>query len=74
MFSFRLPLPFTGESQPTSTLDLEPVMRERLSPSEFLSVLESKQDRVKSSNFVPPKLGDDHFGYFEVEYDEPVYK
>lgn len=74
MFSFRLPLPFTSQPEPASKLELKPVTRERLSPGEFLRVLDSKREQIESSTFVPPKFGDDHFGYFEVEYSDPVYK
>jgi hypothetical protein len=52
---------------------MQPVERERVGPGQYLE-LESDPDRVESASFVPPKLGDDHFGYFEVEYRTPVYK
>jgi hypothetical protein len=76
MFSFRIPLPFLGASDPGSTaeIELEPVRRERLGPAEFLHALESDSDNIQSASFISPKLGDDHFGYFEVEYDNPVYR
>lgn len=74
MFSFRLPLPFFEERTPDNRLQLEPVREERMGPAEFLEVLESNPDNIKSSSFVAPRLGENHFGYFEVEYRFPVYK
>lgn len=74
MFSFRLPLPFLGSSAPDDGIELEPVHRERLSPAEFLQTVQSDRDNIKSTTFVTPRLGDNHFGYFEVEYDTPIYK
>lgn len=70
---FRLPLPFLGTPRQDS-IELEPVRRERLSPAEFLEVLDSDRGRIASSNYVAPRLGDNHFGYFEVEYDRPIYR
>lgn len=74
MFSFRLPPLFQSNETEGRDLLLEPVKREYLSPIEFLKLLESDRDRVKSSTFVPPRLEDNHFGYFDVEYDRPIYK
>ena len=74
MFSFPLPFPFTGDMSPDDFLQFEPVRRERLSPAEFLEALNSDRDNIESSHFVAPQLGDDHFGYFEVEYRNPVYR
>lgn len=74
MFSFRLSFPFLGSSEPQGSIELEPVERERMSPAGFLSTLESDPDKIESSSFIPPRLGDDHFGYFEVEYRTPVYR
>lgn len=74
MFSFNLKLPFLGDSEPQGTIELKPVERERMSPAGFLATLESNADNIESSSFIPPRLGDDHFGYFEVEYRNPIYR
>jgi hypothetical protein len=72
MFSFRLPLPFTGDDEPSS-LKLEPTQKERMTPAQFLQAVRSDGDNIQSASFVAPHLGDDHFGYFEVEYENPFY-
>lgn len=74
MFSFRVPLPFFGDQSAGSDVHLEPVTKERLGPAEFLARLEESPERIESSSFVAPSLGDEHFGYFEVEYSNPIYK
>jgi hypothetical protein len=73
MFPIRLPLPFTSDEEPSS-LHLEPTRKERMTPAQFLQTLRADDDNIRSSSFVAPRLGDDHFGYFEVEYEKPVYK
>jgi len=50
------------------------VESEQLSPQEFLNIAEEEPTRIKSSNFVPPKLGENHFGYVRIEYRKPVFK
>lgn len=74
MFPFRLPLPFLDQQEPTQSLHLQPIEREQMGPAQFLDLLKRDSDRVESTTFISPKLGDDHFGYFEVEYRDPVYK
>jgi len=74
MFSFSLPPLFPSSEAEPQEMHLEPVFREQMAPHEFLQLLQSDTSRIKSSTFVPPRLGDNHFGYFEVEYDRPVYK
>lgn len=74
MFSFRLPLPFVESEDPSDELRFEPVRKEQLGPAEFLRALDKRRGQIESSTFVMPSLGDDHFGYFEVEYTDPVYR
>lgn len=76
MFSIRIPLPFFGVSDTgnTTEIELEPIRRERLGPADFLDVLESDSENIQSASFVSPRLGDDHFGYFEVKYRKPIYR
>lgn len=57
-----------------SELTLSPTERERQSPSEFIETVNRRSENIRTTSYVPPKLGDEHFGYFEVEYDVPVYK
>jgi hypothetical protein len=58
----------------SSEVDLTPLNREYLTPSEFLEAVDRVPDQIHNASFVAPRLGDDHFGYFEVEYETPVYK
>ena len=37
-----------------------------VSPEEFLELLETDESDIESAEFIPPKLGDKHFGYFLV--------
>jgi len=74
MFSFSLSLPFLEGPDSQESIELEPVEQERMSPSGFLKALESNADDIESSSFIPPRLGDDHFGYFEVKYRNPIYR
>lgn len=39
----------------------------RLSAEEFLQFASTSADNIKKSRFVPPKVGDQGFGFFEVE-------
>lgn len=73
---FSLPLPFQkAERQPqTKSISLEPVEAEAVTPTQFLQLIKEKPDRIESSRFIAPRLEDDHFGYFEIEYKAPVYK
>jgi len=74
MFAFRLPPLFSSSEVEDREVQLEPVTREKLSPVEFLQLLDSDKELIKSSRFISPRLGDDNFGYFDVEYERPVYK
>lgn len=72
---FSLPSLFRSKPErKNSSVNLEPVTREYLTSVEFLELIESDPERIESSTFVAPRLGDMHFGYFEVEYRDPVYK
>jgi hypothetical protein len=55
-------------------IPMQSVKQEHLSPSDFLEISESEPELIKSSRFVAPRLGEDHFGYFEVQYKQPVYR
>jgi hypothetical protein len=62
------------EASATDEIQLIPVERERLTPAQFLRTMRERRDLVESSSYNPPQLGDDHFGYFDVEYREPIYE
>lgn len=66
--------PGNGSSLDTREVSLQPIEHETLSPEGFLETLDDRREQIESSRFVPPKLGDDHFGYVEVDYKQPVFK
>lgn len=53
---------------------LVPKIECRVSVEEYLKITSDKnaQRNIKSSRFVPPKLGTDNYGYFEIQYKTPV--
>lgn len=55
------------------TLDFEKSQPERISPEKFLEILETRQSDLDSFEFVPPRLGDKHFGYFRVQWKWPHF-
>lgn len=48
-----------------------PVTRESLEPSEFIAMSESEKKNIKKARFVPPKIGREGYGSFDVEYISP---
>lgn len=46
----------------------------QLSAAEFLEFTNTSSNEIKSSKFIPPKLGDKGFGYFEVETKTPYFE
>ena len=47
-------------------IDIIPTTEERLSPKEFLRRHQEDARTVRDATFVPPRLGDSHFGYFVI--------
>lgn len=47
---------------------------ETVSAEEFLKILETRRHGMESVRFIPPKLGDKHFGKFKIKYRIPYYK
>jgi len=74
MFDFITGSAQRAESSKQDEISMQSVTQEQLSPEAFLDSLAEHQRHIKSSRFVAPKLGDSHFGYFEVEYKQPVFK
>lgn len=60
-------------SKPSVTLDFSPGEPERVSPTEFLKIIQTRQLELKSFEFVPPRLGDKYFGYFRIEWKWPRF-
>jgi hypothetical protein len=55
------------------TLDFEKSQPDRVSPETFLEILETRQSDLQSFEFVPPRPGDKHFGYFRVSWKWPRF-
>lgn len=55
-------------------IDVTPVLVEKVSTKEYLRLMKTSERNIKRSTFIPPKLGDKHFGRFEIEYKYPVFK
>ncbi|MDD9797911.1 MAG: hypothetical protein OXT03_02205 [Alphaproteobacteria bacterium] len=47
---------------------------ETVSAEEFLKILETRRHTIESTRFIPPKLGDKHFGKFEIKRRVPYYE
>ena len=62
-----------GRKKPKQETELTPTKRRAVSAGEFLDLCEESPDNIKSSSYVPPKLGRADFGHFEVEFKRPVY-
>lgn len=58
----------------TDLIDLTPQVRKILDASEYVVFIGKQHDNIKSSRFVPPKIGSDNFGFFEVELNLPIYE
>lgn len=48
-----------------------PVTQEMLRPEQFVSVLNKQPATVASARFIPPRVGDNHFGHILVVYKVP---
>ncbi|MEQ5178932.1 MULTISPECIES: hypothetical protein [Proteus] len=51
---------------------LEPIKSKKVSPSEYLEIIQSHTDNIERVEYVAPKLGDNNFGAFKVTYRTPV--
>lgn len=54
-------------------IDLIPKRTKTLSPKKFLRLTAKERADIKSSRFVPPKLGEEGFGKFVVIVKNPEY-
>lgn len=48
-----------------------PVTRENLDPREFIAMSEHEKKNIKKAKFIPPKIGREGYGSFDVEYISP---
>jgi hypothetical protein len=47
---------------------LDPTLHQILSPSQFLSLVKTDRNAIKTSKVIPPRIGSRHFGKVYVEY------
>ena len=55
-------------------IDLSPVMREQVSAAVFGRIAKERPYAIARSRFVPPRIGANDFGAFEVEYRIPLLR
>jgi len=55
-------------------LDFWEQSTQTVSAEELLEILEKQSHDVESVRFIPPKLGDKHFGKFKIKRRIPYYK
>lgn len=53
---------------------MEPVRKEVLSAKDFLRLTKETAPMIERSRFIPPRLGEDSFGEFEVVYSVPMLR
>lgn len=59
---------------PNKNIEMRPISSEILSPKEYMRLQENKAGSIKSVEFIRPRLGDNHFGKFQVTYKHPIFK
>lgn len=47
------------------------ITRETISSRDYLEISQSNPATIKTATFVPPKIGSNSFGSFDVEYRDP---
>lgn len=47
------------------------VTKESVTPADFLNIARKNSSAIKNTKFIPPRIGDNSFGHFEVEYRVP---
>ncbi|MBG5896795.1 hypothetical protein [Providencia stuartii] len=50
----------------------EPVKAKKVSPTEYLEIVQNHTDNIERVEYLAPKIGDDNFGSFKVTYRIPV--
>lgn len=58
----------------SNIINMGKINQEIVSASVALDLLENRNSEISKIEFMPPELGDDHFGQFLVEWRNPVYK
>ncbi|WP_150051280.1 MULTISPECIES: hypothetical protein [Methylomonas] len=49
---------------------LKPIKYRIVSPEELVSLVETRRNKIESTRFVPPKVGENSFGRFRVEFKD----
>lgn len=48
--------------------------KKSVSADEYIDLIRNDRDEVKSAKFIPPKIGSEGFGRFEVELSSTTYE
>ena len=54
-------------------IELTPQKKRNISPTDFLSLSREEKRNIKACRFVPPSIGSDDFGYFDILLKYPTY-
>ena len=49
---------------------LKPSKHRMVSPQELIALVDARREKIESTRFVPPKLGEKGFGRFRVEFKD----
>ncbi len=52
---------------------MKPKTEQDLTPAEFIELIRTNRDVIRSSKIIPPKLGEKGFGKIRVTRKTPVY-
>lgn len=74
MFSALFGSLWPRKTSPKREVELTPTSHRLVSPEEFLQMCEKESDNIRSSSYIPPRMGDEGFGHFEVHLKRPVYQ
>ncbi len=55
------------------TIELTPQTKQIINPEDYLRLTDSEKRNIKKSKFVPPQLGSNNFGCFELILKNPIF-
>lgn len=57
-----------------TSIELTPVKNEKVSAQRFARIAKEQPHNIARSRFVPPRIGANDFGSFEIEYRTPMLR
>lgn len=63
-----------GKMKKPFIVDVRPVRRETISPSEYLKLLAENPTLIERAEFIAPRIGRNDFGVFDVRYTRSRHK